>query len=373
MKKNLNLKRTAHLIYPSNLKKNINPWSIGNNISIALKDKYKIKNYYWTSIEKIYPNKGDILIGHCHPNPLTIFRRSIKNKNWGKKIIIQPYNEDPKQMSHLHDVIKECDDFLAICGEYWYNRISKSKFRSWKKKITQIDLGLDVKLYPKIKKKFNKINERKFLYIGNDYSYNNYAKNLIYLKKISQLIGEKKFATIGNKSVGKIKHYGWSNLQNKKSLNILKKYDFLIQTSNYDANPSTVLETLSWGLIPVITPQCGYKKERSIINIPLNKVNMACYVINKLQKIPDKKLKKFQLENWKILKKFYTWAKFRKTIRKIVFSKNNNKKILYTKKELVFFKKSYLASPNYYLNFDMILTITKSNIKIFIKRMFKLQ
>tara|TARA_B100001175_G_C19514158_1_gene646082 strand:- start:5341 stop:6459 length:1119 start_codon:yes stop_codon:yes gene_type:complete len=372
MKKNLNLTKTVHLIYPSDLKKNINPWSIGNNISIALKDKYKIKNYYWTSIEKIYPNKGDILIGHCHPNPFTIFRRSIKNKNWKKKIIIQPYNEDPKQMSHLYDVVKECDNFLAICGEYWYKRISKSKFKSWKKKITQIDLGLDVKLYPKIKKKFNKINERKFLYIGNDYSYNNYAKNLIYLKKITQLIGENKFASIGNKSIGKVKHYGWLNLQNKKSLNLIKNYDFLIQTSNYDANPSTVLESLSWGLIPVITPQCGYKKEKSIINIPLNKTYMAFNIINKLQKMSNKKLKKLQSENWKILKKFYNWVKFRNTIRKIVFSRNKNKKIFYTKKELVFFKKNYLASPNYHLNFDMILPIIKSNIKIFIKRMIKL-
>ncbi len=369
MKKNLNLTKTAHLIYPFDLKKNINPWSIGNNISIALKDKYKIKNYYWTSIEKIYPRKGDILIGHCHSNPFTIFRRSVKNKNWGKKIIIQPYNEDPKQMSHLYDVIKECDDFIAICGEYWYKRIPRSKFKSWKKKITQIDLGLDVTLYPNIKKKFNKINKRKFLYIGNDYSFNNYAKNLNYLRKISQFIGQDKFATIGNKSVGKIKHYGWLNLQKKKNLSVIKKYDFLIQTSNYDANPSTVLESMSWGLIPVITPQCGYKKEKSIINIPLNKVNMACYKVNKLQQIPEKKLKKLQLENWKILKKFYSWVKFRNTIRKVVLKKRMNKNIVYTKKELVFFKKNYLASPNYYLNFDMILSIIKSNIKIFFGRM----
>ena len=27
------------------------------------------------------------------------------------------------------------------------------------------------------------------------------------------------------------------------------KYDFLIHTSNFDANPSTVLEGMSWGLI----------------------------------------------------------------------------------------------------------------------------
>ena len=30
---------------------------------------------------------------------------------------------------------------------------------------------------------------------------------------------------------------------------------------------------------------------------------MACYKVNKLQQIPEKKLQKLQLENWKILKK----------------------------------------------------------------------
>ena len=33
----------------------------------------------------------------------------------------------------------------------------------------------------------------------------------------------------------------------------------MIQTSKNDANPSTVLESISWGLIPVITKECGYE------------------------------------------------------------------------------------------------------------------
>ena len=37
----------------------------------------------------------------------------------------------------------------------------------------------------------------------------------------------------------------------KKSLKIISEYDFLIHTSNFDANPSTVLEAMSWGLIPI--------------------------------------------------------------------------------------------------------------------------
>ena len=44
-----NLKKTAHIVYPFDLSKNINPWSIGNNIYKALKNNFKIKLYNWTS------------------------------------------------------------------------------------------------------------------------------------------------------------------------------------------------------------------------------------------------------------------------------------------------------------------------------------
>ena len=49
-------------------------------------------------------------------------------------------------------------------------------------------MGIDKKNYPFIKKKFNKPGNRKFIYLGNDYAYNNYAKNTIYLDKISKIL-----------------------------------------------------------------------------------------------------------------------------------------------------------------------------------------
>ena len=32
------LKKTAHIVYPFDLNKKINPWSIGNNLYLALKE-----------------------------------------------------------------------------------------------------------------------------------------------------------------------------------------------------------------------------------------------------------------------------------------------------------------------------------------------
>ncbi len=366
IKNSKNLKKTLHLVYPFDLDNKINPWSIGNNINYSLADKYRIKNYNWMSFGKINPKEGDILLGHAHSNPMTIFRRSLKNSKWAKKILIQPYNEDSLQMSHLYDVVPECDFFLAICGKFWFERLAKSKFKSWKKKMIQIDLGIDKKTYPFIKQKFNKINKRKIIYIGNDYSYNNFAKNLNYLKKIIDSSGKNIFGSAGNKQISTEEHYGWLNFKDKKILKIIKKYDFLIQVSKNDANPSTILESMSWGLIPLITKGCGYKEINKKLIIPQNNHKLVCKKISYLQKKNNKFLKKIQKENLNLLKKKFNWKNFQKKIRSIVLKKKiKRNKIIYTKKEIHFFDTNTKASPNYYLNLDIFLSVIKANIKNF--------
>ena len=125
---------TIHLIYPFNFSKRKTPWEEGNQIYLALKKNYKFKFYSWLSIEKINPDKGDILFGHSHSNPYTVFRRSMKNNKWSKVILYQPYNEDKYQLSYLHKVLPYCDEFITLCGPYWFKRINKSIFHIWKKK-----------------------------------------------------------------------------------------------------------------------------------------------------------------------------------------------------------------------------------------------
>ena len=329
-----------------------------------------MKTYNWTSIQKIIPKDGDILIGHPHSNPFTIFKRSLNNNRWSRKIVIQPFNGDLEQMSHLYNVVDRCDEFIAICGTYWIKYINKSFLKIWKNKITQIDLGLYRKKYPFIKKRFNKIGKRKFLFIGNDYSYNNFAKNLSYLELISKKSQIKNFATIGNKKVGDIKHFGWLDLSNKSSLKIISKYDFLIHTSNFDANPSTVLESMSWGLIPVITKECGYEGLNKNCYIPLKNVSSAVQKLNYLQNLEEKTLKKIQLENINLLEKKYSWQIFRKKIKKILEKPKKNKIIKYSKKQINIFEENKKKSNNYYLRKDILFSVIKSNIKMFIKKVF---
>ena len=47
-------------------------------------------------------------------------------------------------------------------------------------------------------------------------------------------------------------------------------YDFMITVGAMDDNPTTILESMAWGLIPAVTMQSGYENRAGIVNVPLN-------------------------------------------------------------------------------------------------------
>ena len=317
------------------------------------------------SFQKIHPKKGDILLGHPHSFPFTTFRNSLSNKNWEKVIIYQPYNEDPFQLSYINRFINECDQFIALCGDYWFKRVNKSIFNEWTNIIDQIDLCINSNLYPFIKDKFNKKGERKFLYIGNDYSYNNYAKNTDYLEEISKKFEKNTFGSIGNKKFKNFQNYGWLNLKDKKNLDIIKKYDFIIHTSTNDANPSTVLEGMSWGLVPIITKETGHSED-SIIYIPLNDISNTKKILDFYQNEDEKNLIEIQQKNLKLVKEKYNWKNYRKKIRELVLKKKSNRVLISRSSKKIFFQNEK-KSPNYFLNLKTIYSVSKYNLSLLVK------
>ena len=120
--------------------------------------------------------------------------------------------------------------------------------------------------------------------------------------------------------------------------------------------------------MPIMTKQCGYEGFDKIMYIPLNNVSKAVKKINFLQNLNQKKLKNLQKINLQFLKNKYNWKNFRLKILKVVNKKKTNFIIKYNKKQIKQFENYRKLSPNYYLRYDNIISIIKSNIKIFIKR-----
>lgn len=354
-----------HLVYPVNFKKISAPWSMGNALYNYLSKKHEVKIYQWTSYEKITPNKGDILIGHTHPNPMTCFRRSLNDKNWKKKIILQPFNSDKLQASYIFKIINEVDSFIAITGDYWFKYIDKTIFKKWKKKMHRVDMAIDTNHYPPLKKKINKLKERKFLYIGNDYKFNNYSKNTNFFQNIISSYPKGNFGSMGNKRFVGATNYGWADFKKKKFQKIISTYDFLIMTSNHDANPTTILEAMSWGLIPVVTKECGYFKHKGIINIPLDNLKKTIDILDKLQNISEKKLLTISRYNQNNVKIKYSWKRINNIIYKNILSNKKYQKITFSKKEIDKFNFYEEKSLNYPFKIENMFSFLKTSLKFF--------
>lgn len=297
---------TVHLVYPH--KNYISaPNVIGFKLAEELSRYFDVVTYNWDSIRKITPKEGDILIGHSHPFPFTIFRRSVEHAGWARKLIMQPYNSDWSQVGYIDDVIDKCDLFLAITGDYWFQRISSEKTSRWLPKMIQLNLAVDRNQFPFLKKSFNPVGKRKFIYIGNDHP----GKNLPYLRAIASRFDSYEFAWAGKgTSCQELKSLGYIDFSMPDGRELISSYDFMITVGNADANPTTILEALSWGLIPVCTPTSGYQNEIGIINIPHDDVNEACAVIENLQSMDSHNLNKISNLGKKVLSEKYNWQIF---------------------------------------------------------------
>lgn len=299
-----------HLIYAHNPDFNSTPHAIGYELTTRLRQaRYTVSNYDWDELITIKPENDAILIGHAHPLPLTIFRNSMKQAGWRRIILLEPYaHGNAGQVAFLENVIRYCDIFLAITGRYWFENITHSDFSHWKPRIQQIDLAVNRANFESIKSNFNLANKRRFIYIGNATA----PKNIPYLNQIAESLPHMEFAWVGKgkSQYNALNQLGFMNFKEQKSLNTLHDYDFMITVGNSDANPTTILEAMAWGLIPVCTPQSGYEGYDSIINLPLNDIEGAKDVLEHLQTIDHQTLENWQKMNWALLDTHFNWDRF---------------------------------------------------------------
>jgi glycosyltransferase involved in cell wall biosynthesis len=297
---------TVHLVYPH--KNSISaPNVIGFKLAEELRKYFDVVTYNWDSVRMITPKAGDVLIGHPHPFPFTIFRRSVEQSGWARKIIMAPFNADWNQSGFIDNFIDKCDLFLAITGDYWFERIASAKASRWLPKMVQLNLAVDRKQFPNLKESFNPAGNRKFIYIGNDHP----GKNLPYLREIASQLGSYEFAWAGRGGpCPELKSLGYVDFSLPESRRLISGYDFMITVGSADANPTTILEALAWGLIPVCTPTSGYQNEFGIVNIPLNDVNKACAMIEELQAMDLNELGQICDAGKRLLTEKYNWQIF---------------------------------------------------------------
>ena len=359
--------KKVHLVYPVGKKINA-PDAIGRHLKQSIEKDYQVTTYNYDEYKIISPGIADVLIGHWHPNPFTVFRLSAQKKGWKRIIALAPFCPDHKAWHNAfaNKIIEKCDRYLAITGNAWMKRLKVSPFHHWESKIVHLDLAVDRKDFPFIKVNFNTVGKRRFLYIGNTA----WCKNISFLEKLAQEFPEIDFSWIGgNKSLKRLKILGKFDFSKQEAKKLIQEYDFLITVGSADANPTTILEAMAWGLIPVCSVQSGYEGFSGIRNIPIDNIDDAVKIINELQYVSEEQLNKWQQENLVELDSHFNWDRFCEQVLNEIESKDSPKLTETTLKHRLFLLFAEWQSPNFWgkpLNFYRFL---KANLKYIFQNM----
>jgi glycosyltransferase involved in cell wall biosynthesis len=298
----------VHWVYPSGPQVRT-PFAIGRKVAAALRERgHEVVQWDWEDDRVIEPGPGDVLVGHAHFVPWTIFRRSARRPGWRRIVMVQPYAHGRVEyFAFLDQVLPRCDQFLAITGSHWFSRIGESDWAHWRPKMVHLDLAVDRRDFPRTKGAFNPPGRRRFLYIGSAVRF----KNLPYLSAIARRCAPTEFAWIGGDvPLAGVRTLGFADFATEAGRALATQYDYMITVGYSDANPTTLLESASWGLIPVCTPQSGYDAEPGFVNVPLGDVERAARVVEELQRCPPERLEALRAENERRLATRYTWERF---------------------------------------------------------------
>ncbi len=297
---------TVHLVYPGGPASSC-PDAIGRNLSARLSARWPVRLHAWNAIGAVRPAPGDVLLGHPHPVPGTVFRASSRLAGWRRVLALAPFVPDPAYVGFHESVLDRCDLFLAITGSYWFGRTPGSAVAHWRPKMVHLDLAVDRADFPRVKGRFSRPGDRRFLYVGGTGP----AKNVGYLSRIAGALPGTAIAWMGRGgAIAGLEALGFADFRDAEARRTVARHDFLLTVGRADANPATVLEAMSWGLVPVCTPQSGYQGLPGVVNVPLDDAAGAAEVLRRLQDLPEAELERMRRANDEALDRHFHWDRF---------------------------------------------------------------
>jgi len=300
---------TVHFVYPHRPRISA-PSAIGRKVGERLQARgYDVVHYNIDEARVIRPGPDDVLLGHPHEAPWSVFRRSAARSGWRRKLLLMPYvHVDHYHVSLADPIIRNCDLLLAITGSTWFETVSTSIAAHWLPKMVHVDLAVDRADFPRVKTAFNPPGQRRFLYIG----HTGWYKNTPYLSELARRLPGSEFAWIGSGEPGiaGLRAYGRRDFATDEARALVAEHDFLLTVGVGDANPTTILEAMAWGLVPVCTLESGYAGRAGIVNVPAHDLDAATAVLRSLIERPESDLLALQAANDHDLDHHFTWDRF---------------------------------------------------------------
>lgn len=316
---------TVHFVYNKGQRLKT-PERITYEIAERLGRRYSLAIYDQRETGTIHPRVGDILIGH--PSRYTqdaLFNRSFRQDGWARRIVFCPFSYGmPRDAAAIDPLVEDADLHLALCGPYWFDTMDTSIVSHWRYKTMRCDLGVNRTHYPQVKQAFNPPGRRRFVYIGNAGP----MKGVDFLCRLAEANPGLDFGWIGwtgedqrpagtlrreydplerRLRSGRFRVHGGADWRERRFVDVVCDYDILLTCGRSDSNPTTILETSAWGLVPVAPAQCGYYGDDWLVNIPLDDVDGASQILHRLNQCPDAELLARREAGYRQLDAHYTW------------------------------------------------------------------
>ena len=225
-------------------------------------------------------------------------------------IVTSHINRD--YLDEVDKLVREADILFAIMGEYWWDQWKESPYTHWLPKMVRLDLAVDTQDFPRVKTKFNPPGKRRFLYIGR----NDPMKGIDLLTKLLSEGGKFSGGWIGSgPDIPGIPRVSPSrDLSPEFMQQIAEHFDFFITTGVADPNPTTILESMSWGFPVICTPQSGYYETAYLRNVYHDNIPRSLEVLEELQHAKEEDLMSRANEARTVVETEYTWDRFLSTI-----------------------------------------------------------
>lgn len=300
------------------------PHSISYNLLHEFKKYGKVR--YYSLYENTICNlkDDDILIGvpaqdqsvipWKKPDYNTVFFKTIqKYPNHKNLYMLIPYSNEPQYLRWANEIIEKYGENLNLAllgGKIWFDNWNESPWKDYAiKNKVRVDMGIDADSYPIVKKKFNPKGKRGFLYTG----HTSWYKNTAQLEKIAEMLPDFAFGHVGGGNIkGWKKIVDFADLNEEFMINIAEEYDFFINVSR-DAQVTTVLEQMCFGIVVACTPESGYTCP-SLIPLSTDDTPRNVEVLKELQIMDEEKLLAIAQRNRAYAINHHSWKQFCDTI-----------------------------------------------------------
>lgn len=287
---------------------------ITHNLFNFLETKTAVCYHDWTSKNDVDFGPEDLLLGHPNYDTDTVVQK-IFRKPHGKKCLIFPFHHGrPADNLPFNTLVHAADKVFSICGPYWYDTIDNSAFAGWKSKITRIDMAIDPIAFPFVKTEFNQ--RRQLLYMGSSIP----NKNLPMLAAVMRAMPDVTLYWYGGDSrhplarLKNVRTTGWVNMNHHIAIDIAKHADIIVSVSDSDANPTTLLEAMAWGLPVACTRESGYYNDQLFTELYLNDVPRTVKALRIMMDLSNEQLKARSVAGRQEVITKYTWNRFCATV-----------------------------------------------------------